>query len=111
VAGNGTVAFKRLKILSTSHQLNETLFALRFELRAAADSAAVQALRRPHDSHDGDGGVLLATTQSMPLCVVSHSSQLKKETPLNTASLSEAIPASGPSTGGTRIALLGMCAM
>ena len=107
VPPNGVVAFKRLKILSTSHQLNESLFALRFEVRAVSPAAVVHSLQRPDDAANGERGVLLAATQTMPLCVVSHSSQLKKETPLNNPTVQQAIPATGPSSGGTRIALLG----
>ena len=42
VTSGRVIPFKRLKILVTSHQMNETLFSLRFELRRYADARAAE---------------------------------------------------------------------
>ena len=56
------VKFKRLKILITSHQLNETLFFIRFELRKTDGNKQSETL---------------ASVQSNPIMVVSHSTLMK----------------------------------
>ena len=66
VTPSRVVVFRRLKILSTSHQLSETLFVLRFELRRYRNGPVGV----------GDYEVLNVAT-STPINVVSHSTQLR----------------------------------
>eukprot|EP01089_Gocevia_fonbrunei_P015132 TRINITY_DN4342_c0_g1_i1.p1 TRINITY_DN4342_c0_g1~~TRINITY_DN4342_c0_g1_i1.p1 ORF type:complete len:674 (+),score=119.59 TRINITY_DN4342_c0_g1_i1:677-2698(+) len=91
VAPGRVVVFRRLKITSTSHQQGESLFAIKFELRRY---------------HSNDEYEVLDYVQSNPICVLSHSTQLKPASS-TTATISEVIPYSGSSTGGTRVAVLG----
>lgn len=86
------VAFKRLKILSTSHQLNESHFAIRFELRKYTE--------------DNSEYKLLHSTTSTPICVYSHSTQLKPQ-PKAVPKILEVIPPSGSIEGNTRVVILG----
>jgi len=67
VTSGRVIPFKRLKILVISHQMNETLFSLRFELR------------RYYGKGEGEYEVL-QTLASNPICVLSHSTQLKPST-------------------------------
>jgi len=85
------VEFKKLKISLTSHQLNETLFCVRFELR----------LVRPDRSYE-----VIALTQTPPIYVVSHSSNLKAATVPPPVVL-EICPSFGPIVGNTRVAIIG----
>lgn len=137
VTPSRVVVFRRLKILSTSHQLSETLFVLRFELR------------RYHNGPIGVGDYeVLNVATSTPINVVSHSTQLRTlsatsvPSPMSSSgssnsatnqqnggdqqdsaqgigagkrpheavgavTVSEIIPASGACRGGTRVAILG----
>jgi len=87
-----TFAFKKLKILVTSRQMNESHFGLRFELRRY--------------SPDMSEFKVLHHVTSNPICVFSHSTQLKPS-PKTKPSLKELIPAKAPSNKKTRIAILG----
>ena len=113
VAPGRVVSFRRLKITSTSHQQGESLFAIKFELRR----------------YHGNEYEILDFVQSNPICVLSHSTQLRPgnclyfffsafPSPSNifskasaasstTASVTEVIPYSGSTQGGTRVAVLG----
>jgi ankyrin repeat protein len=93
VASGRVIPFKRLKILVTSHQMNETLFSLRFELRR-------------YNSDSPDDYELLQSIASNPICVLSHSTQLKPSSSISPVVL-EVLPMSGPPTGFTRVAVLG----
>lgn len=90
--------WKRLKVMVTSHQQNETMFALRFELR-----------RYPQDANAEDPMVpfeVLAEVTTNPILVLSHSTQLK--VPIEALpSVVEVVPASGTPAGFTRVAILG----
>ncbi|KAF2069625.1 hypothetical protein CYY_009059 [Polysphondylium violaceum] len=90
------VTFKKLKILVTSHQQGETLFCFRFDLRNY----------RSDPTQNPDDFELVSSTHSNPICVLSHSTQLKT-TASDLPQIQEIVPESGPSTGGTRIAILG----
>jgi hypothetical protein len=61
------VTFRKLKIMVTSHQQNETLFLLKFDL----------VRRTPHNPE----GEVLHTTFSNPITVLSHSTQLRPGLP------------------------------
>jgi len=91
----GSVSFKRIKILVTSNQLNNTLFILRFELRKVSMNKQSQET--------------IDMVQSEPMFVVSHTTLMKKPVvnPVQVATVSELIPAKGTSEGGTRVAILG----
>lgn len=54
--------FRKLKILTTSHQQQETLFCLKFELRRYISEEKYE---------------ILDTVHSNPICVLSHSTQMK----------------------------------
>jgi ankyrin repeat protein len=85
------VTFRKLKVMVTSHQQQETLFSFRFELRRKIGE----------DEYEVIGSV---TTN--PICMLSHSTQMK---PIQTTAptIMEVIPGIGPATGGTRVAILG----
>jgi len=85
------LTFKKLKVLTTSHQQQETLFLVKFELRRYLSEEQYEMLDSVHSS---------------PICVVSHSTQMKPIT-TTAAVLHEVIPSSGPVTGGTRVGVLG----
>ncbi len=86
------VTFRKLKVTSTSHQQGETLFCIKFELR-----------RYHGDSYD-----VLSFIQSNPICVLSHSTQLKPSASATIVPVvGEVIPVSGSTSGGTRVAVLG----
>eukprot|EP01090_Pellita_catalonica_P004536 TRINITY_DN1435_c0_g1_i3.p1 TRINITY_DN1435_c0_g1~~TRINITY_DN1435_c0_g1_i3.p1 ORF type:complete len:828 (+),score=129.19 TRINITY_DN1435_c0_g1_i3:53-2536(+) len=85
------VVFRRMKITATSHQQGESLFAIKFELR------------RYRGNNDYE---VIDYIQSNPICVLSHSTQLKPASS-TTATITEVIPYSGSSLGGTRVAVLG----
>lgn len=121
------VTFKKLKITTTSHQQQETLFCLRFELR-----------RYLTNDENGDYEVV-NSIHTNPICVLSHSTQLKPnmanppltvvgskmEEPSNKSIVIskesskdvtvvgtiplviEVIPSVGATTGGTRVAIIG----
>eukprot|EP01128_Nolandella_sp_AFSM9_P000080 TRINITY_DN1012_c0_g1_i1.p1 TRINITY_DN1012_c0_g1~~TRINITY_DN1012_c0_g1_i1.p1 ORF type:complete len:590 (+),score=99.48 TRINITY_DN1012_c0_g1_i1:228-1997(+) len=89
-----TIVFGRLKVSSTTHQLNETMFTLRFELR------------RYDTPSDTDYHVISEVTTD-PFSVVSHSTQLKPSA-RSLPKVIEVIPYSGPETGSTRVAILGV---
>mmetsp|Transcript_14131 Transcript_14131/g.15632 ORF Transcript_14131/g.15632 Transcript_14131/m.15632 type:complete len:971 (-) Transcript_14131:88-3000(-) len=82
--------FKRLKILCTSHQMKETLFSIRFELR----------------KYKGAEYTVLGACTSNPIQVLSHSTQLKPAAHSKPV-VQEVIPCSGPPSGFTRVAVLG----
>ena len=86
------VKFKRLKILVTSHQMNETLFFIRFELRKTDGNKQSETL---------------ASIQSNPIMVVSHSTLMKASAKEVKPSIAEIIPTTGTTNGGTRVAILG----
>jgi hypothetical protein len=92
VGANRNFAFKKLKILVTSRQLNETHFSVRFELRK-------------YSPNMNDYTVIHQVT-SNPICVYSHSTQLKP-TPKTKPTLTEIIPNKGSPKGQTRVAILG----
>lgn len=89
---NKVFPFKKLKITQTSHQNNETLFSIRFELRVY------------HGKSDQYNVIHSASTN--PICVLSHTTQLKPSS-LAKPSISEIIPNYGPINGGTRVVILG----
>jgi len=116
--GSGRIAtFRKLKVMTTSHQQNETHFILRFELRKYKNEA--------YEVTD--------EVNSSPICVLSHSTQMKnngKDEMTTTSStsttstgnhptmietldlenlpsVSEVIPPIGPTSGGTRVAIIG----
>jgi len=91
VTSSRIVTFKKLKITTTSHQQQETLFCLRFELRNYTNEDEYEILDSVH---------------SNPICVLSHSTQMKP-IPSSAPTISEVIPPYGPPTGGTRVAILG----
>jgi len=90
VASGRVVTFRKLKIMVTSHQQNETLFILKFELR----------------KYNGNDFEVLHQLHSNPICVLSHSTQLKPAAS-TTPVVQEVIYMKGPTTGGTRVAILG----
>lgn len=90
VMATKTLSFRKLKITQTSHQLNETLFSLRFELR------------KYHGSHYE----VLDTCTTNPFAVCSHSTQLKTR-PKALPIIMEVIPQTGDPMGGTKVAILG----
>jgi hypothetical protein len=109
VTSGRVLTFRKLKITTTSHQQQETLFCLKFELRRYTSE---------------DEFEVLDAVYSNPLSVLSHSTQMKPGNSLIamlcsvvnlvlfavsgvTPTISEVIPNSGPSTGGTRVAILG----
>ncbi|PRP88434.1 hypothetical protein PROFUN_03151 [Planoprotostelium fungivorum] len=126
------VTFRKLKVTTTSHQQQETLFCVRFELRRysqaplnvspssssnnlaalAGGSGSTNALTSSTGSAsdmamDDDGEYeVLDSIFSNPICVLSHSTQMKP-IPAVAPTVSEVIPSHGPTTGGTRVAILG----
>lgn len=93
-----TFDWKRLKVMVTSHQQNETMFALRFELRRFPDNANPEDPTCPFE--------ILAHVSTNPILVLSHSTQLR--VPIEALpTVTEVVPASGPTTGFTRVAILG----
>jgi ankyrin repeat protein len=91
VANGRVLTFRKLKITTTSHQQQETLFCIKFELRKYVKD---------------DEYILLDTVHSTPVSVLSHSTQMKP-VPTVAAVVTEVVPASGDSNGGTRVAILG----
>jgi len=91
VTSGRVIPFKRLKILCTSHQLKETLLSLRFELRKYGQ---------------GNEYEVIHSVTSNPICVLSHSTQLKPAAHSKPV-VQEVIPCSGPPSGFTRVAVLG----
>lgn len=93
-----TFEWKRLKVMVTSHQQNETMFALRFELRRYAHDGNPEDAQTPFE--------VLAQITTNPILVLSHSTQLR--VPIEALpSVLEVIPPSGATTGFTRVAILG----
>lgn len=90
------LTFKKLKITTTSHQQQETLFCLRFELRKYSTNP----------EEDDTKYEILDSIHSNPVCVLSHSTQMKP-VPSIAPTITDAVPESGPTTGGTRVAILG----
>mmetsp|Transcript_10288 Transcript_10288/g.25864 ORF Transcript_10288/g.25864 Transcript_10288/m.25864 type:complete len:973 (+) Transcript_10288:422-3340(+) len=88
------VAFKKIKVLLTSHQTDDTLFAIRFQLRLYSDRASSGA---PHK--------MVNWIDSNPMLVLSHSTQLRPTFPVPI--VKEVVPLCGTSCGGTRVAILG----
>jgi len=91
VTSGRVITFRKLKITTTSHQQQETLFCLKFELRKYASEEEYDILDFVH---------------SNPLCVLSHSTQMKP-VPSVAPTISEVIPGFGPPSGGTRVVVLG----
>jgi len=87
-----TFAFKKLKILVTSRQMNESHFGIRFELRKyTPDMSEFKVIHQ---------------VTSNPICVFSHSTQLKP-TPKTKPQIKELVPSKGIALQKTRIAILG----
>jgi len=91
VMATRSIPFKKLKILQTSHQLDETLFSLRFELR----------------KYSNDTFEVLHSCTTNPFYVCSHSSQLNGRASKILPCVTDVIPYGGPPAGGTRVAILG----
>jgi hypothetical protein len=93
VTSGRVITFRKLKITTTSHQQQETLFCIKFELRRYSGTS--------EDEYE-----TLDAVHSNPICVLSHSTQMK---PVPTVSpvVTEVLPNYGPCTGGTRVAILG----
>jgi len=85
------LTFRKLKITTTSHQQQETLFCVKFELRRYSGD---------------DEFTVIDSVHSSPVCVLSHSTQMKP-VPSVSSIITEVIPASGNCDGGTRVAILG----
>lgn len=85
------VPFKKLKVTITSHQENGALFCLRFEAR------------RYYTQSDYE---VIHSVQSIPMAVLSHSTQLKAPTS-QPPSIQEVVPGSGTVNGGTKVAIIG----
>ena len=62
VTSGRVVTFRKLKVTTTSHQQQETLFCLKFELRKYSSENEFELLDFIH---------------SNPVCVLSHSTQMK----------------------------------
>jgi len=88
VMATKSITFKSLKISQTSHQLDETLFIFKFELR----------------KYGGTTYQVLNACTSNPFMVCSHSTQIKGR-PKSLPSIQEVIPVC--SIGGARVAILG----
>eukprot|EP01132_Coremiostelium_polycephalum_P003845 gene3845-4790_t len=97
VGSGRVVTFRKLKIMVTSHQQGETLFCFRFDLRR---------YRSDPDNNPNDFDVV-SSIHSNPICVLSHSTQLKLTSSADLPQTVEIFPTHGPTTGGQRIALLG----
>lgn len=95
VTSGSSVAFKKIKVLVTSNQLNNTLFFLQFELRKVSGN------KQHYET--------VAIAQSNPIFVVSHTTLMKKPASgtVQLATVSEIIPAKGTVDGGTKVAILG----
>jgi len=91
VTSGRVLTFRKLKITTTSHQQQETLFCIKFELRRYVNE---------------DEFEVLDTVHSNPICVLSHSTQMKP-VPTVAPTIVEVIPAYGPSSGGTRVCIVG----
>eukprot|EP01111_Echinosteliopsis_oligospora_P015142 TRINITY_DN5883_c0_g1_i1.p1 TRINITY_DN5883_c0_g1~~TRINITY_DN5883_c0_g1_i1.p1 ORF type:complete len:1054 (-),score=281.45 TRINITY_DN5883_c0_g1_i1:378-3302(-) len=90
ITSGKVVPFKKLKVQVTSHQ-QETLFSIRFELRRVQTDNSYE---------------ILNSVSTNPICILSHSTQLKPA-PVLAPVVTEVIPGSGPCSGGTRVAILG----
>ena len=93
------VVFKKLKIMITSHQQNDTHLHLRFELRRYPVSPP------PGQSPTGDYEVL-DRVQTGELTVKSHSTQIRQKAPPKPV-VHEVIPTWGGIEGNTKVALVG----
>lgn len=92
ITNSKVIVFKKLKVTATSHQQGETLFCIKFELRR----------------YTGDEYQTIATVQSNPMCILSHSTQLKPSASATVAPVVvEVVPFSGSTSGGTRVAVIG----
>lgn len=91
VTSNSLIKFSKLKIQTTSHQQDETMFAVRFELRKC----------RSETDYD-----VVSFVQTTPINVVSHSTQLSKPSTTSPV-IQEVCPPAGPTSGGTRVAIIG----
>lgn len=91
VTSGRVLTFRKLKITTTSHQQQETLFCIRFELRKYSGTDEYEILDSIH---------------SNPISVLSHSTQMKP-VPTIAPTITDVVPESGSITGGTRIAILG----
>eukprot|EP01117_Protostelium_nocturnum_P010064 TRINITY_DN3590_c0_g1_i1.p1 TRINITY_DN3590_c0_g1~~TRINITY_DN3590_c0_g1_i1.p1 ORF type:complete len:809 (-),score=201.18 TRINITY_DN3590_c0_g1_i1:68-2494(-) len=119
VSSGRVVNFRKLKVTTTSHQQQETLFCICFELRKYSQAPMNVSPNATHPSgmsqmemnmdpkmeEDGDYEVL-DSVFSNPICVLSHSTQMKP-VPTVAPIISEVIPGFGPTSGGTRVAILG----
>lgn len=92
ITNSKVITFKKLKVTATSHQQGETLFCIKFELRR----------------YMGEEFQTIATVQSNPMCILSHSTQLKPSASATVAPVvAEVVPYSGSTSGGTRVAVIG----
>lgn len=160
VSSSRAVTFRKLKVTTTSHQQQETLFCIRFELRRYADGTADEAIGAESDKENGyytrvlqnqkialskaraskkaqakaaaaklAAGAnqkvealdttgknppprdlkydVLDAIHSNPICVLSHSTQMKPAQQQAVPQVRECFPNCGPSEGGTRLAVLG----
>ncbi len=62
VTSGRVITFRKLKVTTTSHQQQETLFCVKFELRKYSGEDEYEVLDSIH---------------SNPICVLSHSTQMK----------------------------------
>eukprot|EP00011_Vannellida_sp_DIVA3-517-6-12_P004693 CAMPEP_0114612472 /NCGR_PEP_ID=MMETSP0168-20121206/4640_1 /TAXON_ID=95228 ORGANISM="Vannella sp., Strain DIVA3 517/6/12" /NCGR_SAMPLE_ID=MMETSP0168 /ASSEMBLY_ACC=CAM_ASM_000044 /LENGTH=876 /DNA_ID=CAMNT_0001823459 /DNA_START=186 /DNA_END=2816 /DNA_ORIENTATION=- len=88
------IAFRRLKIQVTSHQTDESLFFIKFELRKVLSA-------NPAGEYE-----LLGFVQSNPIQVVSHSTLIKGPTNI-VPTIDEVIPCEGTPAGGSRVVVIG----
>ncbi|KYQ93392.1 hypothetical protein DLAC_06073 [Tieghemostelium lacteum] len=97
VGNSRVVTFRKLKVLITSHQQGESLFCFRFDLRKYNSDPE----QNPNDFE------LVSSVHSNPICILSHSSQMKHSFVVDLPKVTEIVPIDGPCTGGTRVAILG----
>lgn len=93
VAVGTPVTFDKIKVGLTSHQLNDSYMALKFELRE-------------YEEGDDAQWKTVHSLQSVPFQVVAHSNQMKKPAQLP-PEVQEVIPANGNVRGGTQVVVLG----
>ena len=80
--------FRKIKIQVTSRQIQDALFCIRFEIYKESIG-------------------IVNMTQSNPIQIVSHSSLIKNDVSKVSIKVNEIVPSVGPSSGGTRVAILG----
>jgi len=84
--------FKRLKVTKTSHQLDDTLFFLQFELRKTDGRKQSETI---------------AFVQTKPFTVVSHSTLLPQAAAI-LPTVNEVVPGTGSTEGGSRVVIIGL---